>query len=257
MNRTSLDFLEIMFPSFDRSSLSILIINQTIPESLLESNVSNIKVINAFEKGLSKSRNKGLENASKELLVFTDDDVIYKIDFQESIVNAFNNLKSNVIQFQIEDFSNHLFKKYEKKVKTACTSFDCLNMMSIELVFQKAFLTENNIFFDERFGLGSQYPLGEENIILHDILNAKGNIAFQPTTIGQHKNESSTDLIINSIRYYYLGAFYARIFGIDYFPKMLVKLAYDIKQKKVNVKETVSLLHKAKKGKSNYDKHNK
>jgi hypothetical protein len=126
--------------------------------------------------------------------------------------------------------------------------------MSIELVFEKDFLITNGIQFDENFGLGSEHLFGEENIILHDILNKNGVISFQPITIAQHKKETSVDILTNQEKYYHLGAFYYRFDKINFRKNILIKLAFDLKQKKVMLKEILSLLKMANTGKLNYAK---
>jgi len=79
MNRDSLDFLIPMFPFASLADFSILIINQTHANAILTSDFSNIKVINSFEKGLSKSRNLGLKNAQGEILILADDDEVFHL----------------------------------------------------------------------------------------------------------------------------------------------------------------------------------
>ena len=73
MNQTNFDFLERMFLLSDYHKFNLLIINQTSTDKILISNIECIKVFNVFESGLSKSRNLALNNATKKLLVFTND----------------------------------------------------------------------------------------------------------------------------------------------------------------------------------------
>ena len=82
MNRDNLDFLIPMFPSANFADFTILIVNQTTEKKLMNSDFPNLKVINSFEKGLSKSRNLALKNATKKILLIADDDVIYLPDFE-------------------------------------------------------------------------------------------------------------------------------------------------------------------------------
>jgi hypothetical protein len=65
MNRNSLDFLIPMFPSRKFFEFNILIVNQTTENQLLNSEFPTVRIINSFEKGLSKSRNLALKNAIK------------------------------------------------------------------------------------------------------------------------------------------------------------------------------------------------
>ena len=85
MNRNSLDFLIPMFPFCHFSEFSILIINQTEENNLLTSEFPSVRVINSFERGLSKSRNLGLENAKGNIILISDDDEIFKKDFDSII----------------------------------------------------------------------------------------------------------------------------------------------------------------------------
>ncbi|MCB0744117.1 MAG: glycosyltransferase family 2 protein, partial [Ignavibacteriae bacterium] len=100
-NRTSLDFLSKMFPKSDFNAIKILIVNQTVKSKKLISDIPNIRVINAFEKGLSKSRNLALKNASCDIVLIADDDVVYEQGFFKIILDAFNSLpREELITFK-------------------------------------------------------------------------------------------------------------------------------------------------------------
>ena len=117
MNRNSLDFLEPMFASHF-SNYNILIINQTTKGSLLVSHYPTVRVINFYDKGLTKSRNIALKNAIGKLCIITHDDVVFKSDFQEKILKAFNeNKEAALISFRTEKPDGSLFKKYPAKKK--------------------------------------------------------------------------------------------------------------------------------------------
>ena len=113
MNRNTLDFLIPMFPFCHFSDLSILIVNQTEEKKLLVSDFPSIRVINSFEKGLSKSRNLALKNAIGKIVLIADDDVVYKKDFDTKIVQAHNRYNNKAaISFCIEKPNGLLYKKY-------------------------------------------------------------------------------------------------------------------------------------------------
>ena len=81
MHRTSLDFLYNMFPNQDFETLNLVVVNQTTEAQKLSVLIPNCKVINVFEKGLSRSRNLAISNAIKPILLLADDDVVYQKDF--------------------------------------------------------------------------------------------------------------------------------------------------------------------------------
>lgn len=176
-NRTSLDFLSKMFPNSDFKEFKILIVNQTVSGKNLISDNNTIRVINSYEKGLSKSRNLALQNASASIVLISDDDVIYEQGFHNVILNAFNtNPKADLITFKAKDFKGQPYKNY------ANTNYQ-YNLKSIKGVisWEIAFNVENvkrlQVSFDERFGLGSQFTTAEEYIFAREVVD-KGFQSF-------------------------------------------------------------------------------
>ena len=62
-----------------------LIINQTDKNV----NINNSKVLTVNDKGLSKSRNLGLENATSDIILFADDDLSYTENYETIIKEAY------------------------------------------------------------------------------------------------------------------------------------------------------------------------
>lgn len=136
MNRTNFDFLKTMFVFSDFSTLNLLVINQTISDRLLQSNFENVEVINSFDKGLSKSRNLALQKASKDLIILTDDDVVFQSGFLKIwFANINSNLNLDGFRFQYENENGNLPKIYPKRFLSKLSNFEILNSSSVELVF--------------------------------------------------------------------------------------------------------------------------
>lgn len=193
MNRNSLSFLEAMFPHHVLDNLNILIINQTQKGSELFSNTKNIRVINAFEKGLSLSRNLALKNAIGNICLIADDDVEYVSNFEDIIVKAFEKKQnSSIIRFKIETFSGAAYKAYPKKSKRLIKKKDIENTSSIEIAFKRKDIIESNVVFNKFFGLGSYFQSGEEYLFLKTILNKGLDIYFEDETIVKHTLKRST-----------------------------------------------------------------
>lgn len=257
MNRSDLSFLKLMFPNHDYVNLNILIVNQTSNDLLLTSDNEKIKVINSFEKGLSKSRNLALKSASKDLLLLSDDDVIFKADFENKICNAFNKLDCSVVLFQIENIENQLFRNYSSEIKSKLNWFEILNTHSIEMVLDRKSVLENQLKFDENFGLGSEFPSGEEAIFMADAKRKNLKLGYFPSSIVIHPELTSTSKSSKKEHYYNQGAVFYVIFGKLYSFWVGLKLFFDLKQKNISVKECSQLFSSAKKGKNDYAKHDR
>jgi len=255
MNQDSLDFLVPMFPFLHFSNFRILIINQTQIETILESEYANIRVINSFEKGLSKSRNLALETAQGKILLIADDDVIYHEGFVAKIINAYNQFPdAAAINFCAVKSDGSLMKNYPKHSKTNMNAFDVFNTSSIEMTLNKAILDKTKIRFDENFGLGGMFEMGEEAIFLFDLKNKKQQLVFESKVIVKHpKLTSSTKKSIEQ-KYYIQSALYTRIFKSNYIYWIFVKLFFDLKQRKIRFGEFKSALKSSKKGHQKFEK---
>jgi glycosyltransferase involved in cell wall biosynthesis len=255
MNRNTLDFLIPMFPFCHFSDFSILIINQTQENNLLVSEFSNVRVVNSFEKGLSKSRNLALKNAKGKIVLIADDDVVYKKDFDAKIVQAYNQYgNKSVISFSIEKPDGLLFKKYLPNPKMNLSLMELFNVLSIEISINKSVLDELGVTFDENFGLGSKFEMGEEAIFLSDVKNKNQQIAFVPSVIASHSEISSNEKFDFVQRYYIQGAFLSRVLKADYVAGLATKLFFDLKQKKLKLNQIPDAIKNANQGKMDYHK---
>ena len=214
MNRDNLDFLQKMFKFTHFSDFSILIINQTTENKLLYSEYKSVRIINSFEKGLSKSRNLGIENANAELILITDDDVEFIEGFDEIIIDAFKkNSKAHLISFKnirIGELESHnkskvVFKHNFKTIESVC---------SIEIAFRLNSIKEKKISFNENFGLGSYFETGEEYLFLIQIIKQQLDAYFYPAAIVKHAIFSSGKAIESNKLMYARAALFKETKGV-------------------------------------------
>ncbi|WP_375239811.1 glycosyltransferase [Aurantibacter sp.] len=185
------------------------IVNQ-VDSNLLLNDIDYLKSYK--EKGLSKSRNRSLQNASADICVICDDDIKVLPDYEKKIKNAYKALPdADIITFQIITPENKPYKKYAKYIKKH-NRYSILKVSSIEISFKLSSIKSNKIQFDERFGLGSIYKGGEENIFLKDALDMGLNIYYYPEPIVIHPDESSNKLINNDF-FHVKGAVLKRLYG--------------------------------------------
>lgn len=155
-------------------STNYLIINQNMDNAI---NMKNENVITRNEKGLTKSRNLAIKEANGDVILFADDDVIYNEDYKQIILNAYNKYKNaDIICFYIESRNK---KRKIKKMKTGKIGYlKSLRIVSVEMSCKRKSLLENNLSFDENFGIGTKNNRGEEQIFLYEALKKriKGNI---------------------------------------------------------------------------------
>jgi len=193
MNKTSLSFLEAIFAYHKLDDLNILIINQTEIGKELHSDFKNIRVINSYEKGLSKSRNIAIKNALGDICLIADDDIEYLPNFERTVKKSFKKFdKASVILFKIDTFTGETYKTYPKKSIRLSGNRDIKSASSIEITFNRTTIDSNNILFDPLFGLGSYFQSGEEYLFLKDVLKKRLPIYFENKFIVKHQFIRST-----------------------------------------------------------------
>lgn len=249
MNKVSLDFLKPMFPFSSFANFSILIINQTEKDKILVSDYPNIRVINSFEKGLSKSRNLALDNTIGKIIIIADDDVVYQNDFVSKVIKAYNKFQhATVINFCAINQNGTFLKKYPTYSKKQLNTFDVFNVGSIEMTINKERLDSIGIRFDENFGLGASFEMGEEAIFLFDLENKKQQISFENQILVKHKGMTTSDKKGMNERYYIHGAVLTRVLKNNYTYWLFLKLFFDLKQNKIKLSTIFKALNSAKKG---------
>ncbi|WP_417942055.1 glycosyltransferase family 2 protein [Flavobacterium sp. RS13.1] len=248
MNQKSLDFLFPMFPSKHFSNYNILIINQS-KTTTLSSEFPSVRVINTSGLGLSKSRNSAIDNAIGKILIIADDDVIYQNNFIEKIITAYNKFdKATVINFCAVKEKGVSIKKYPGVSKPQLNAFEIFNISSIEMTINKEKLDSVGIRFDENFGLGSSFELGEEAVFLFDLKDKNEQIAFENQVIVKHEGLTSSNKIDSLRKYYIYGAILRRILITNYPFWLMTKLFFDIKQKRLKISSFFKAIYNANKG---------
>jgi glycosyltransferase involved in cell wall biosynthesis len=182
------------------------------------------------KKGLSKNRNNALKFAKSDICVICDDDFSYVNNFEKTILKAYEDYPdSDIITFQaldeIGDFHGKIYNKvFRHNWRTI------LSVNSSMITYKKSSLDKNNVKFDENFGLGTKWCVGEENILLSDCLKKKLNILQYNKPIVIHSKESSgldyRDELIKSrpVVFYRMFGFLGLGLALIYFPIFHYKL---------------------------------
>lgn len=210
INRSNDSFLELM-----NIKKNYLVINQNSSNSGF--NYLNIKnnsrLISLDYYGLSKSRNFGIYNSKGDITVIADDDLIYSNNFEEIIREAYlNNPKYDIICFKVPSINIERPKIYYPK-RRELGFISSMKVTSYEITFKTKSVVGNNIYFDEKFGAGSNFFYnGEENIFLYDCLKKGLKILYLPTIIATVKHDSSTWFKGYNLKFYFdKGAMFHRM----------------------------------------------
>ncbi|MFK7781003.1 glycosyltransferase family A protein, partial [Psychroserpens sp.] len=118
MFKQDLAFLEPMFIHNNIDDFDLIIVNQTVKDKLLVSDKKNIKVINSFERGSPASRNLAIKNATKDICLMADDDIVYNDNLKNNILEAYKeHPNAAMISFEAVDESGKLYTNYHPQGK--------------------------------------------------------------------------------------------------------------------------------------------
>lgn len=161
------------------------VINQCDKESVEK--YKNFTIYSYKEKGLSKSRNRGLEKVTENIIILCDDDVIYSKDYEKTIINEFKfNKKADIIIFNIES----PYRKIRQNKKNKRLHFyNIMTYSSQRIAFKINSI--NGIKFNELFGSGGIYSNGEEALFLVEALRKNLKIFSSVKYIGKVNHKES------------------------------------------------------------------
>jgi len=192
MHRTDFNFLKSMFINLDLKQLNILVVNQTTKDKVLESRQSNIRVVNSFETGLSKSRNLALQHTDADIALFSDDDIEYLSDALKTIHEAYINYpEAAMVSFQYLRENGKLYKLYQKESGYQNSKLHKQSLSSIELSIRPKLINAQNISFNTCFGLGERFVCGEEQVFKDQLIKNKLKVAYVAKPIVMHKGKTS------------------------------------------------------------------
>ncbi|MDD9936592.1 MAG: glycosyltransferase family A protein [Myxococcales bacterium] len=205
--------------------LALLVINQctTIepPPAMAE---GRRRMISVRERGLSRSRNLALDNASSDIVVIGDDDVSYLPDVASTVERAFAHLpEAAIVTFQYLDADSGRPAKAYGEWASRHDVRSIGSVSSIEIALRPSRL--GGLRFDTRFGLGTGLPMGEESIFLADALRVGLPVHYWPAPICAHRGPGTGHSEWTAETARVKGAVMRRMFPLGW-PAALAALAY-------------------------------
>lgn len=189
----------------------LLIVNQCDRNDYSEITVNGHKwrMISTTERGLSKSRNKALNNAKGDICLWSDDDETFTEGYAEKIVEAYESLpEATAIAFNVNRI-NFQMKKTYYHIECARQAPKYRGYQSGMLSFRRKEIVDAGISFDEKFGSGTPWGGGEEILFERDIRDMGYKLYEHPFEIAtlDYGGGSQWFKGYNEKYFYNLGAF--------------------------------------------------
>ena len=144
-----------------------------IAEDYLKDSTINYRIINKENGGLASARNTGLKEAKGEYVVFIDSDDTISTDFLDRLIKEikdgidFSFCNFEYVKRQSPPVDNNEDKiVFDKDSLLVAFLKRSINFVVPSMLFNKSFLINNNLFFDEEMKFSEDQPF-IWNVILH------------------------------------------------------------------------------------------
>ncbi|WP_084105111.1 glycosyltransferase [Demequina sp. NBRC 110056] len=141
-------------------------------------------------RGVAKSRNEALRRASRRYLLFCDDDVTVDLDGVGEAVAHLRDSGAALALCRAVDETGAFRKSYPERV-TPLTLRNSGKAATYEMIADVEQARAAGVAYDERFGAGAELYLGDEYILIADMLRAGLAADAVPATVAMHPTESS------------------------------------------------------------------
>ena len=188
------DRIECLVPSLQLTNLcEILVVHQVTDGKVYDyGNLSErgVRIVTSYGSGLSRSRNTALSKCKTSFCLFMDDDVSLVREGIASLVDRLESVVSPIVLVTHAYSSGRLAASYPRKSRSI-SRLGLRKFTSVDICVNVSTMRSKGLRFDEKFGLGAQYPTGEEFIFLNDCYDAGCHAIFFPINIGIHPDFDS------------------------------------------------------------------
>ena len=188
VNKNPAELLELMNVKTDA-----VLVNQCDREDdyFISRDTKKVHVICNNLRGVGRSRNLCIENSKADIIVFSDEDIRYRDNYEAVIEKAFMEKKdADMLLFNVEVCENRRTYWNDRVKRINYLNFGPYPAYSIAV--KREALIKNKIRYSLLFGGGAKYSNGEDSLFLKDALKNKLRIYAVTAVIGREEEREST-----------------------------------------------------------------
>lgn len=214
--------LQVLLAAMKQEDLSIaeqmnlrcdaVIANQADREETICKN--GIKMITTATRGVGLNRNIALLAADADIVLFSDDDVVYNDGMEEAVLAAFReNPKADVIIFGMDMVKAGVVTERRQEKNRRLHFWNAMRFGTYRIAARRSALLRENIFFHQQFGGGCPFSAGEDSLFLKTCFDRGLKVYAHEYVLGQcHKDSSSWFVGYNEKYFYDKGVLVRRLF---------------------------------------------
>ncbi|MGN0304918.1 MAG: glycosyltransferase family A protein [Lachnospiraceae bacterium] len=150
-----------------------------------------IKAYSFAERGVGLSRNNALLRAKADILLFSDEDIVYEEGYSQKVLEAFQKRpQADILLFNMEVEASratyHTLKEHRVRF------YNSGRYPTYSFAARRESLHRAGVTFSLLFGGGAPYSNGEDSLFLLDCLKKKLKIYALPINLGREEPRPST-----------------------------------------------------------------
>lgn len=143
------------------------------------------------ERGVGLSRNTALMRADADILLFSDEDIIFEDGYEEKVLYAFEqNDKAQVIAFNFKVDERR--RTYYNEQKHRIRWYNYGRYPAYAIAVRREALLKANVTYSLLYGGGAKYSNGEDSLFLHDCLKKGLRLYADTALLGREEYREST-----------------------------------------------------------------
>lgn len=172
-----------------------------------------VTVIETTERGVGVSRNRCIENSFGDIVLFSDDDIVYKDGYANLVLDEFGkHPEADMIMFNVDvceerrTYFNDAFKKL--------SGLGIGRYPAYSIAVRRNVLIDKNLRFSTLFGGGAKYSNGEDSLFLRDAYKKGVKMYASPVNIAKEEVRASTWFEGFTEKFFYdRGVLFAFLYG--------------------------------------------
>ena len=163
-----------------------------------------VKMISTTTRGVGINRNIAILASDAEILLFADDDITYRAETAERVIEAFQeNPKADVIIFSMDyTRDGEVIERLHLK-KKRLHIWNAMRYGACALAIRRNAVLRSNILFNQLFGGGCLYGSGEDSLFLRDCFKNRLSVYSHDYVLGTCSRDSSSWFSGCNEKYFY------------------------------------------------------
>lgn len=177
-----------------------------------------IKAYTFAERGVGLNRNNALLRAGRDIVLFSDEDIILKTGYSEMVLKEFTDHPTAdliIFNLDVDERRATYYNTGFKRIRW----YNYGRYPAYSIAARTKSLHSANITFSLLFGGGAKYSSGEDSLFLHDCLKKGLKIYASPQNIGSETYRKSTWFEGYTEKFFFdRGVLYHHLYGIMAIP---------------------------------------